>query len=144
MRTLGRRTFLQLLPASLLRARDLLCDVAVIGGGVGGCAAAIAACRNGMRVVMTEETDWIGGQLTSQAVPLDEHPWIEDFGCTARYRALREGIREHYRRRYPLTAAARARRDLNPGSATVSRLSCDPRAALAVLEALVDRAGIEV
>jgi hypothetical protein len=94
--------------------------------------------------VLTEETDWIGGQLTSQAVPLDEHPWIEDFGCTARYRALREGIREHYRRRYPLTAAARARRDLNPGSATVSRLSCDPRAALAVLEALVDRAGIEV
>ena len=40
------------------------------------------ALRNGMRVVLTEETDWIGGQLTSQAVPPDEHPWIESFGRT--------------------------------------------------------------
>ena len=47
--------------------------------------------------MLSEETDWLGGQLTSQAVPLDEHPWIEDFGCTARYRALREAIRAHYR-----------------------------------------------
>ena len=52
------------------------CDVAVIGGGTGGCAAALAAVRNGMRVVMTEETPWIGGQLTLQAVPhrIDLHP----------------------------------------------------------------------
>ena len=50
-------------------ARELSCDVAVIGGGVGGCAAAVAAARNGMRVILTEETDWLGGQLTSQAVP---------------------------------------------------------------------------
>ena len=35
--------------------------------------------------LLTEETDWIGGQLTSQAVPPDEHPWIESFGCTAAY-----------------------------------------------------------
>ena len=32
-----------------------------------------------MRVV-TEETDWIGGQLTAQAVPPDEHAWIESYG----------------------------------------------------------------
>ena len=31
-------------------------DVAVIGGGTGGVAAALAACRRGMRVVLTEET----------------------------------------------------------------------------------------
>ena len=64
------------------RAVAIRCDVAVIGGGTGGCAAALAALRAGMRVVMTEETDWIGGQLTSQAVPPDEHPWIESFGGT--------------------------------------------------------------
>src|SRR3954447_11132869 len=92
-----RRTFLQLLPAPLLAARDFRCDVAIIGGGVGGCAAAIAACRNGMRVIMTEETDWIGGQLTSQAVPPDEHPWIESFGCTALYRSYRNRVRDYYR-----------------------------------------------
>ena len=29
-------------------------------------AAALAAVRNGLSVIMTEETDWIGGQLTAQ------------------------------------------------------------------------------
>jgi len=118
--------------------------VLVVGGGLGGVAAAVAAADRGATVVLTEETDWLGGQLTSQAVPLDEHPWIEDFGCTARYRALREAIRAHYREHTPLTAQAAARPDLNPGAATVSRLSCEPRAALAVIDALVDRPGIEV
>lgn len=45
-------------------------DLLVVGGGPGGCAAALAAGRQGLRVVMTEETDWVGCQLTAQAVPL--------------------------------------------------------------------------
>ena len=49
-------------------ARELRCDVAVIGGGTGGVAAALAALRNGMRVVMTEETDWVGGAVWGDAV----------------------------------------------------------------------------
>jgi hypothetical protein len=118
--------------------------VLVAGGGLGAVAAAIAAADRGARVLLTEETDWLGGQLTAQAVPFDEHPWIERFGCTARYRALRDEIRAHYRERYPLTPAARARVDLNPGSATVSRLACEPGAAVAVIEAMVARAGVEV
>lgn len=64
---------------------ELNADVLVVGGGLGGVAAALAACRAGRRVVLTEETDWIGGQLTSQAVPPDENPWIEQFGATATY-----------------------------------------------------------
>jgi len=77
---LHRRSFLLAGLAACAAARELKCDVAILGGGTGGVAAAIAALRNGMRVVMTEETDWIGGQLTSQMVPPDEHPWIEQFG----------------------------------------------------------------
>src|SRR5207253_1554094 len=65
------------------------CDVAIAGAGVGGIAAALAALRHGLRVVLTEETAWIGGQFTSQAVPPDEHGWIEDFGCTRTYREFR-------------------------------------------------------
>ena len=42
-------------------AKELPADVIIAGAGMGGCAAAIAALRNGLRVVMTEETDWIGG-----------------------------------------------------------------------------------
>ena len=63
------------------RPKELNSDLIVIGGGIGGCAAALAAVRNGLRVILTEETDWIGGQLTQQAVPPDEHPWIESFGA---------------------------------------------------------------
>ncbi|NJQ05340.1 FAD-dependent oxidoreductase [Streptomyces lonarensis] len=112
-------------------------DILVVGGGLGGVAAALAACRAGRTVVLTEETDWIGGQLTSQAVPPDEHPWVEQFGTTATYRALREGIRDHYRRWYPLRAEAAGLTGLNPGAGRVSKLCHEPRVALAVLEAMI-------
>ncbi|MFB9751947.1 FAD-dependent oxidoreductase [Paenibacillus hodogayensis] len=112
---------------------ELRADLVIIGGGTGGCAAALAACRTGKTVVMTEETEWIGGQLTSQAVPPDEHRWIEARGCTRSYRAFREGVRSYYRTRFPLTADARLNPLLNPGSAIVSPISHEPRAALAVL-----------
>lgn len=116
---------------------EMAADMVIIGGGLGGCAAALAALRNGLSVILTEETDWIGGQLTSQAVPPDEHQWIETRGCTASYRALRNGIRDFYRRHYPLTEAARATVTLNPGDAAVSRICHEPRVALAVLEAML-------
>jgi NADPH-dependent 2,4-dienoyl-CoA reductase/sulfur reductase-like enzyme len=44
---------------------ELMTDVLIAGGGVGGCAAALAIARCGQRVILTEESDWIGGQLTS-------------------------------------------------------------------------------
>ena len=112
-------------------------DVAIIGGGLGACAAALSAARLGRRVVLTEETHWLGGQLTNQAVPPDEHPWIEDFGATASYRALRQGIRDYYRVHTPLTADAHRRRELNPGSGWVSKLCHDPRIAVAVLHQMM-------
>ena len=88
-------------------------------------------------MILTEETDWIGGQLTQQAVPPDEHPWIEQFGCTRSYRRLRTEIRTYYRRHYPLTSAARAAVNFNPGNGSVSALCHEPRVALAVLEAML-------
>ncbi|MEO7146180.1 MAG: FAD-dependent oxidoreductase [Bryobacteraceae bacterium] len=136
LREFPRRTFLEILAlpfAASAAPRELRCDVAVIGGGVGGCAAALAALRNGMSVVMTEETDWVGGQLTSQAVPPDEHPWIESFGATRLYRDYRDAVRAYYRRNYPLTAEARSRPYLNPGNGRVSKLTHEPRVSLAVL-----------
>ncbi len=69
-------------------------------------------------MVLTEEFDWLGGQLTSQAVPPDEHTWVERFGVTASYRELRDRIRDYYRRNYPLTDAARRQVELNPGPGT--------------------------
>ena len=117
--------------------QELATDVLVVGGGLGGVAGALAALRLDRRVVLTEETDWLGGQLTSQAVPPDEHRWIESTGCTASYRRLREGIRGYYRRNYPLLPSARADRQLNPGMGAVSRLCHEPRVAMAVIEELL-------
>jgi hypothetical protein len=117
--------------------KELSADIVIIGGGTGGCAAALAAARSGRTVLMTEETAWIGGQLTSQAVPPDEHRWIEKFGCTRSYREFRNRVRDYYRRNFPLTAAAAANPLLNPGAGDVSRLCHEPRTALAVLHEML-------
>ena len=115
------------------KPNELSADILIVGGGVGGCAAALAAARSGKTVLMTEETDWIGGQLTQQAVPPDEHPWIERFGAGRSYQRFRERVRGYYRRNYPLTGAALRNDLLNPGNGSVSRLCHEPRAALAAL-----------
>jgi hypothetical protein len=119
-------------------SRELSADLVVIGGGLGGCSAALAALKAGKSVILTDPTDWIGGQLTSQAVPPDENAWIEqpNMGSSRSYRALRQAIRDYYRLHYPLTAEALNSPRLNPGSGNVSRLCHEPRVALAVLTAL--------
>lgn len=116
---------------------DLQTQVLVVGGGLGGVAAALAAARHGKKVVLTEEYAWLGGQLTSQAVPPDEHPWIEEFGCTSSYRALRDGIRDYYRANYPLIPEAAAKADLNPGAGWVSKICAEPRVGVAVINAML-------
>jgi len=117
--------------------QELRADLVILGGGTGGTAAALAAARSGKSVIMTEETTWIGGQLTSQAVPPDEHRWIESFGCTRTYRQFRDGVRQYYRRNFPLTAEAMAEPHFNPGRAIVSRVAHEPRAAVAVLDEML-------
>ncbi len=116
--------------------REMKADLIIAGGGIGGCACALGALRNGLSVVMTEETDWIGGQITQQGVPLDEHRWIETHGATQLYREFRSALRQYYKRNYPLTDDAAARENLNPGDGAVSRLCIEPKVALAVLNAM--------
>jgi hypothetical protein len=117
--------------------KEMKADFVVVGGGLGGCASTLSALRSGLSVIMTEETDWIGGQLTSQGVPPDDHKWIESFGCTRTYRELRNAIRSYYKKNYPLTLEARNSKNLNPGSGSVSMLCHEPRVALACLEAML-------
>ncbi|MCH1624506.1 FAD-dependent oxidoreductase [Ferdinandcohnia quinoae] len=109
-------------------------DVVVLGGGLGGCIASLAIAKMGLKVIMTEETDWLGGQLTSQAVPPDEHKWIEKYGCTQTYREFRNRVRQYYKDNYPLTKEAMENEILNPGNGWVSRLAHEPKVALQVIE----------
>lgn len=117
---------------------ELAADVVIVGGGMGGVAAALAALSRDQRVILTEQTAWLGGQLTSQLVPTDEHRYIENTGANRSYRALRDGLRDHYRRWFPLTDRARADEHLNPGAGWVSPVSVDPRVAVAVIESMLD------
>jgi hypothetical protein len=138
---INRRNFLFGSAAMLAASRfsfatqsEFDCDIFIGGGGTGGVAAALAALYRGMRVVMTEPTDWVGGQFTAQAVPPDEHPYIESFGCTKRYRFFRNSVREYYRKNFPLTAEAAARPQLNPGNGGIYNLTAEFRVYHAVFE----------
>jgi len=115
------------------KSKELSADLVIAGGGLGGFAAALSALRNGLTVILAEETDWIGGQLTSQGVPPDENRWIETHGAPKSYLDFRQMVRQYYIRNYPLTDAAREQQFLNPGNGFVSRLCHEPRVALAVL-----------
>ena len=113
-------------------------DAVVCGGSIGGILAAISLAKNNYNVLLTEETDWIGGQLTSQAVPFDEHKYIEEFGSTKSYRKFRNRIREFMKQNYPLTDAAMNNERLNPGSCSVSRLGVPPKVSLHVFYELLN------
>ncbi|MCH9723816.1 MAG: FAD-dependent oxidoreductase [Planctomycetes bacterium] len=133
-------TFLQALQSRKCYAsqtRELKADVVIIGGGLGGCASALAACRNGARVILTEPTDWIGGQISQQAVPPDEHKWIETFGRTKSYAQLRSLIRNYYKQHYPLTSKAQSVPNLNPGNGSVSRICHEPKVGIAALQSML-------
>ena len=113
--------------------REDATDILIVGGGLGGVAGALAAARLEKNVILTEETDWLGGQLTAQSVPPDEHAWIEHTGCTESYRSLRNGVRNYYRTNYPLLPESRNDPLLNPGMGFVSRLCHEPRVAVSVI-----------
>lgn len=112
-------------------------EVLIVGGGLGGVAAARAVARLGHRAILTEESPWLGGQLTSQAVPPDENAWIEHGGASRSYLEFRERIRSYYRRNYPLSDMAQTAPLLNPGLGRVSRLCHEPRVALAAIDELL-------
>lgn len=136
--TFGSFSWNSSLASALIGPSDeLKSDIIIIGGGLGGVAAALAACRNGSSVIMTEPTDWIGGQVSQQAVPPDEHQWIESHGRTASYARYRSLVREYYRRNYPLSGLALEAEFLNPGNGAVSRLCHEPAVSVAVLDSML-------
>jgi hypothetical protein len=101
------------------------CDVLVLGGGVGGVAAAEGAARKGYSVILVEPTSTIGGQFTSQIVPVpDENSHIEKFNgpSTRAYREIRKEVRDYYAAQPKVIKG----REQNIGSCWVSRVSGTP------------------
>lgn len=132
------------------------CDVLIVGGGMGGIAAALRAstatssttsggvhAADKIRVCLTEETDWLGGQMTAQGVSaLDENHMVEVSGATLAYQTLRQQIREHYRTKYELSASVTDADRLNPGNCWVSWLSFEPKVMVAKIDDLL-RPGVD-
>lgn len=50
-------------------SKTLFCDVAIIGGGTGGCAAAIESARRGLHTIIFEKGVTLGGLATNGYVP---------------------------------------------------------------------------
>src|SRR5258708_6498895 len=132
-------------PAAALRTvdataqpRGVSCDILIAGAGPGGIAGAIEASKRGVSVCMTEESDWIGGQITAGGVSaLDENRFIEIAGGTRSYYEFRDRLRDYYRTHYRLSPAAAMLENLNPGSCYVSPLCFEPKVGEAVLEEML-------
>lgn len=113
-------------------------QIVVCGASLGGTLAAYSAAKSGKSVILTESSDWIGGQLTSQAVPPDEHPWIEYCGCTATYREYRNKVRASYLNDPRFLEEVKAEKYFCPADSQVSFLSHPPRLAHKILCEMLD------
>ena len=58
------RFFIKKYPEPEEGSSDFGADLIIAGDGLGGCAAALSALRNNLKVIMTEETDWLDGQVS--------------------------------------------------------------------------------
>ena len=100
--------------AAIPRAVDqtIECELLVVGGGLAGTATAYESLKAGRTVCMTDLTDWIGGQISSQGTSaLDEAKRQRELLFYAKgYNELRRRIERKYKQ-------------LNPGGCWVS-VSC--------------------
>lgn len=115
----------------------LTCDIAVVGASLGGVLAAWRACEAGKRVVLLAEHAWLGGQMTAQGVPPDEHHAIEFGGASQSYLAFRAAMRAHYLADPEFRNHTTMTEGVNPGDGWVSRLCIEPRVAAEFFEAML-------
>ncbi len=105
-----------LIPNSVLSAppknpnQTVECEILVVGGGLAGVATAYEGLLAGRTVCLTEITDWMGGQISTQGTSaLDERPTQRSQLFYSRgYIALRDRIKRKYHG------------NLNPGNCWVS------------------------
>ena len=121
---------------------DVACDVVIVGAGLGGVSAALAAATGAHHICMTEPTLWVGGQATSQGVSaFDDNQYIDTTGGSATYLDLSNRIRRYYagaRRETAMPVAQAIQGPLsNPGSCWVSRLCFEPAPAQQILRGML-------
>ncbi len=105
------------------------CDILVVGGGLSGVATAYEALLAGRTVCLTEITDWLGGQISSQGTSaLDERPTQRSRLFYSRgYLELRQRLKRKYGK-------------LNPGNCWVSESCYLPRDGHEILTSMLKEA----
>jgi hypothetical protein len=122
------------------------CDILIVGGGTAGVAAALAATEaGGMTVCLTEETDWLGGQMTAQGVPITDDGrnfQVETSGSNRSYQKFRQSIRNYYKQNFKLSPGSEKARFFNPGNCWywVSQLTFQPKVAVSLIEERLEKA----
>ena len=109
--------------------RTVKCELLVVGGGLAGVAASYEALLQGKTVCLTEITDWVGGQLSSQGTSaLDERQTQrEQLFYPQGYLELRERVKEYYG-------------ELNPGDCWVSESCFLPKDAHTIIQQQLEAA----
>ncbi len=93
-------------------------DIVIVGGSLGGCAAAIASGAGSHSVCLLEASEWLGGQYSAQGVTKpDESRYTATVGSTAAYRAFQHNVRAFYRSNYRLSSSGSNQPSFNPGGA---------------------------
>lgn len=119
-------------PSGALVDDTVECEILVVGGGLAGVATAYEALYAGRTVCITEITDWLGGQISSQGTSaLDEARKQRSLLFYAQgYNELRQRITNHYDQ-------------LNPGDCWVSASCFLPQDAHDILTEMLDEAADE-
>ena len=110
------------------------CDLLVIGGNESGVAAAVQACRLGVKkVVLVNDIDWLGGQFSSEGVgAVDEWTTVNgkrtEFPRSGMFLEVAKAIEEINRKKYG---------SANPGNCFCARLTIEPKEAARIFEDLV-------
>ncbi len=130
-------------------ASNVNIDVLIVGGGLGGVSAALAASSLGVSVMLVESSNWLGGQLTGQGVctpdedALNGLPVVEMYGSTATYRDLKHRIREWYRNNAALSATGNTQTLLNIGRCWVNTgFAVEPGVAVVVLNQMLSELNV--
>lgn len=84
-----------LLVTAQRRGRTIETDVLVIGGGVGGTAAAIQCARMGVKTILVESTNMLGGMLTAAGVSCTDG---NDQFPSGMWEEFRQALYKHYGR----------------------------------------------
>lgn len=139
MRTIGRETLSQTQPQPATHSSPADADVVIIGGGMSGIAAALAARQAGSRVLLAERHGFLGGAATAGSV-------AQFVGWTTRSgRKVIRGVAEQITERLVREEGAHGLGTFVMSTGhLMNRVEYDPEILKTVLDDLLAEAGVTV